>query len=109
MALVRDSNVSITSIRPSFSCLFAYLPASGLTGIKGFALPIGGGHGGGRFEVYFPILDRIYQTPAIGSDTRVEAHVDVCLVDVASENKRGAGLVGAGVALAQYVQQHTCR
>ena len=81
----------------------------GRLGIKGFALPVGRGHGGGRFEVYFPILDRVYQTPAIGSDTRVEAHVDVGLADVASEDERGAGLLGAGVALAQYVQQHTCR
>ena len=81
-------------------------------GIKRLALPVGRGRWRGRIgrlDVYFSILDRIYEAPAVGSDARVEAHVDVSLADVTSEDKRGAGLFGCGVALAHSVQQHACQ
>jgi len=78
-------------------------------GVNGLALPVRRGHWRGRtgrLDVDFSVLDRIYDAPAVGSDTRVEAHVDVSLADIASEDECGAGLLGGGVALAQNEQQN---
>ena len=81
-------------------------------GIKRFALTVGRGRQRGRprrLDIYFSIGNFIYEAPAVGSDARVEAHVNVSFADVAAEDEHGAGLLGDGVATAQCVQQHACK
>ena len=59
-------------------------------------------------DVQLAVLDRIDEAPAIGRDARVEAHVDVGLAYVASEDERGAGLLRGRIAVTRYVEQYAC-
>ena len=59
-----------------------------------------------RLEGHLSILNRVDDTPAVGGDARVEAHVDVGLADVAAEDEHGAGLLRDGVAVTHRVQEH---
>ena len=114
VALVKFYYMTIVVLSSPLQALLAPLRGCGSRGlgVNGFALPVRRGHWRGRtgrLDVDFSVLDRIYDAPAVGSDARVEAHVDVSLADVASEDERGAGLLGGGVALAQNEQQNTCK